>query len=134
MLRDRLHQILYVDDDADLREIVEATLQLEPQFSIQTADCGEQALRMMRAEAPDLVLLDVTMPCMDGPTVLRRMRNDESLQGIPVVFMTGHVAPWEINNLVLLGGAGVIAKPFEPMRLKEDIFSAWERLPADPSG
>ena len=77
-----------MDDDADIREIVEMSLSLDGGLKVLTSDGGERALLKMRIEQPDLVVLDVMMPGMDGPTLLRRMRSDPELARIPVIFMT----------------------------------------------
>jgi two-component system OmpR family response regulator len=88
MNRDSLREVLYVDDEPDIREIVQMALGLVPTLSVSTADSGIRALESMRERKPDLVLLDVMMPNMDGPTTLQQMRATPELQSIPVIFMT----------------------------------------------
>lgn len=128
MQRDRLQHILYVDDEPDIREIVQFALGLVPQLTVSTASSGAHALQIMQEKPPDLVLLDVMMPTMDGPTTLQRMRVIPALQAIPVIFMTAKAMPQEVARFRSLGAAAVIAKPFDPMLLAEHIFGVWEEL------
>ncbi|HEY0681253.1 MAG TPA: response regulator [Steroidobacter sp.] len=128
MNRDNLREILYVDDEPDIREIVQMALGLVPTLSISTADSGLHALQSMQASRPDLVLLDVMMPNMDGPTTLQQMRSQPELQSIPVIFMTAKAMPQEVARFRALGAAAVIAKPFDPMLLAEHVFGIWETL------
>ena len=128
MNRDNLREILYVDDEPDIREIVQMALGLVPTLSVSTADSGTRALQSMQASKPDLVLLDVMMPNMDGPTTLQQMRSRPELQAIPVIFMTAKAMPQEVARFRALGAAAVIAKPFDPMLLAEHVLAIWEGL------
>ena len=84
--------------------------------------------KKLQAHKPDLVLLDVMMPNMDGPTTLQQMRGRPELKAIPVIFMTAKAMPQEVARFRALGAAAVIAKPFDPMLLAEHIFAVWEGL------
>ena len=128
MNRDNLREILYVDDEPDIREIVQMALGLMPALSVSTADSGMRALQSMQESKPDLVLLDVMMPNMDGPTTLQQMRSQPELQAIPVIFMTAKAMPQEVARFRALGAAAVIAKPFDPMLLAENVMAIWEGL------
>lgn len=128
MNRDSLREILYVDDEPDIREIVQMALGLVPTLTVSTADSGLRALESMQTKRPDLVLLDVMMPNMDGPTTLQQMRSQPELQSIPVIFMTAKAMPQEVARFRALGAAAVIAKPFDPMSLGEHVFAIWEAL------
>lgn len=128
MNRDRLREILYVDDEPDIREIVQMALGLVPTLSVNTADSGTRALQSMQSSKPDLVLLDVMMPNMDGPTTLQQMRSQPELRAIPVIFMTAKAMPQEVARFRALGAAAVIAKPFDPMLLAEQVLTIWEGL------
>lgn len=119
---------MYVDDEPDIREIVQMALGLVPTLAVSTADSGLRALESMQAKRPDLVLLDVMMPIMDGPTTLQQMRSRPELQAIPVIFMTAKAMPQEVARFRSLGAAAVIAKPFDPMLLGEHVFAIWEAL------
>jgi two-component system OmpR family response regulator len=128
MNRGNLRDILYVDDEPDIREIVQMALGLVPTLSVSTADSGMRALQSMQASKPDLVLLDVMMPNMDGPTTLQQMRSQPELHAIPVIFMTAKAMPQEVARFRALGAAAVIAKPFDPMLLAEHVLTIWESL------
>jgi CheY-like chemotaxis protein len=121
-----LKSLLYVDDDADIREIVQMSLSLDGQMNVHVVDGGERALTRMRAERPDLVMLDVMMPGMDGPTILARMRGDAELKHIPVIFMTAKANPQEVARFRGLSAIGVIAKPFDPRALGSQVKALWK--------
>ena len=110
-------RVLYVDDDDDIREIASMALALEPEFEVRSCDSGSAALEMAGAWKPDIVLLDVMMPGMDGPTTFARLRSGEATANIPVVFITAKTQQNEIDRFMALGACGVIAKPFDPMAL-----------------
>jgi putative two-component system response regulator len=116
--------ILAVDDEASNLQLLRQILQ--DHYRLRFAKDGPRALELAREESPDLVLLDVMMPGMDGPTTMSRMRADPALAGIPVVFMTAKAMPQEITRFRQLGAIGVIPKPFDPMRLSEQVFALWE--------
>lgn len=128
MNRSELKTVLYVDDEPDIREIVQLSLGLAQQLDVQVCESGEQALQLLPLLQPQLVLLDVMMPGMDGTATLARMRSDPSLAHIPVVFMTAKAMPQEMTRFRELGAAAVIAKPFDPMQLADRIFAIWETL------
>jgi two-component system, OmpR family, response regulator len=120
-----LKSVLYVDDDADIREIVQMSLSLDGELSVNISDGGERALVRMRVERPDLVLLDVMMPGMDGPSILAHMRADAQLRHIPVIFMTAKANSSEVARFRDLSAIGVIAKPFDPMALGSQVKALW---------
>ena len=126
VLNRQLKTLLYVDDDPDIREIVQLSLSLDGQLNVITSDGGERALLKMAVEQPDLVVLDVMMPGMDGPTLLRRMRLDPTLAQIPVIFMTAKTSAEETARFRELSAIGVIAKPFDPMSLGKQVRELWE--------
>jgi two-component system, OmpR family, response regulator len=131
MKRPALRSVLYVDDEADIRQIVQLSLALADGLTIHTGDCGERALSLARELSPDLILLDVMMPGLDGPATLSRLRADPALERIPVIFVTAKAMPQEVDRFRGLGAAGVIAKPFDPMKLAQEVLAIWERIPAD---
>jgi CheY-like chemotaxis protein len=112
---------LSVDDEPDIREIVELSLGLDPIFLVRDCPSGREALRAAVEWRPDLILLDVMMPVMDGPTTLAELRADRRTAMIPVVFMTARAQMQEQARFKALGAAGVIAKPFDPMRLPAQL-------------
>jgi CheY-like chemotaxis protein len=126
-----LRSVLYVDDEPDIREIVQIALRLTGTMSVHTAESGEHALTLARALLPDLVLLDVMMPGLDGPATLTRMRKDPIIAPIPVIFMTAKAMPEEVSLLHQMGAIGVIAKPFDPMQLITQVSSLWQGRPME---
>jgi two-component system OmpR family response regulator len=128
MNRETLRTVLYVDDEPDIREVVELSLGLVGELTVHTCDSGERALEILPQLQPDLILLDVMMPRLDGPSTLQRLRADPNLNRIPVVFMTAKAMPQEVERFKQLGAVAVIAKPFDPMRLGEQVISIWEGL------
>ncbi len=108
-------KLLYVDDDEALRDLVQLSLSLDSDIEIHTADSGAKALAILPALAPDAVLLDVMMPDLDGPGVLRAMRADPDLAKLPIIFVTARALPEECQRLLDIGAAGVIIKPIDPI-------------------
>ena len=121
-----LERILYVDDDADIREVATLALVDVGGFVLLSCESGRDALLRAEAFMPQLVLLDVMMPCMDGPSTLRALRALPSLVEIPAIFMTAKVQAGEIADLLANGVLEVIAKPFDPMALADDIRRVWK--------
>lgn len=114
-------KILYVDDEADIREVAELALELEPGFEVRSCASGAEALKVAPEWRPDLILLDVMMPGMDGPAVLAQLRGSAETAEIPVVFITARTQQQEVAQLRALGARGVIAKPFDPMALAGQV-------------
>ena len=117
--------ILYVDDEADIREIVQMALELDPTITLRLCASGVEALALQAAgePAPDLLLLDVMMPDMDGPTTLLRLRENPAWSERPAVFMTARAQAADRERLLALGAVGVIVKPFDPMRLGSEVLA-----------
>jgi CheY-like chemotaxis protein len=114
-------QVLHVDDEPDIREVVEISLGLDPEFSTRSCASGQEALGVAAAWAPDIILLDVMMPVMDGATTLAHLRKDPLTADIPVVFMTARAQSRERDLFRSLGAVGVIPKPFDPMTLAASV-------------
>ena len=112
-------RLLVVDDEDDLRDVIQMSLELRDGWSVMTASSGASAIELARHEQPDAILLDMMMPEMDGPETLRRLHADVSTSRIPVVFLTAKVQPGEVAGPP--GSAGLIRKPFDPMRLADDV-------------
>lgn len=121
----QLQRILYVEDDADIRAVAELALETVGGFSVKSCSSGQAALLEGPGFAPDLILLDVMMPGMDGPSTLHAMQQIPALQGRPVVFMTAKVQTEEIAFYRKLGAVEVIPKPFDPMTLADQIREIW---------
>ncbi|WP_372922635.1 response regulator [Roseovarius sp.] len=116
-----VERILYVEDEEDIRAVAQLALESVGGFTLKSCASGEEALREAEAFAPDLILLDVMMPGMDGPSTLHALREIPALADVPVAFMTAKVQPAEIEYFKSLGAREVIAKPFDPMTLAEQV-------------
>lgn len=116
-------RILHVDDEADIREVVAIALSLDPDFVSRSCASGEEAIAQASSWMPDIVLMDVMMPAMDGPETLARLRESPDTAGIPVVFMTARAQSRELDLFKSLGAVGVIPKPFDPMTLAVSVKS-----------
>lgn len=114
-------KILYIDDEGDIREVAEMSLGLDPSFDIRTAASGPEGLEEARRFRPDLIMLDVMMPGMDGPATFAAAKTDPDLAGIPVVFITARTQTHQVAELMTLGALGVIPKPFDPMALAAEV-------------
>ncbi|EJW12559.1 Two-component response regulator [Rhodovulum sp. PH10] len=114
-------RVLFCDDDPDIREVIALSLGLDAALDVKGCEKAEDMLEVATEWHPDLVLLDVMMPGMDGPTALGELMRDPETRPIPVVFMTARTQVHEREHFVALGAAGVIAKPFDPMTLASQV-------------
>ena len=114
-------RVLYVDDDPDIREIALMALSLDPGLDARGAADGMSALDVIGQWMPDLVMLDVMMPGLDGPSTLLKLRENPATANLPVVFITARAQKQEIQNFATLDARGVIAKPFDPMTLAQQV-------------
>jgi CheY-like chemotaxis protein len=110
-------RILLVDDEPDIREVVDVSLSLDREFKMRACASGADALVMAAEWSPSLILLDVMMPLMDGPATLANLRKNARTAPIPVVFLTARTQTAEIEHFISLGAQGVLSKPFNPMTL-----------------
>lgn len=123
-----LKKILYVEDEPDIQMIARVALENVGGFELCVCSSGTEALEKAEAFDPDMFLLDVMMPGMDGPTTLAELRKIPSLSNKPVMFMTAKVQPQEVEHLKSLNVAEVIAKPFDPMGLANNIRESWAKV------
>ena len=121
-----LRRVMCVEDDADIRTILELSLATVGGLDVCLCDSGAAALAQVARFKPDLVLLDVMMPGMTGPETLAALRERPEMRGVPVVFMTAKAMPDEVEQLLQHGATGLIVKPFDPMTLAADIRPYWE--------
>lgn len=117
----KVKKILLVDDDPSIRRIAQITLTSVGKFEVNLAKSGAEALSMLAEAQPDVVLLDVMMPDMDGPTTFAKLRAMPGLTEMPVIFMTARIQKHELERLSILGATGVITKPFDPLHLCSQI-------------
>ncbi|MEZ5705934.1 MAG: response regulator [Burkholderiaceae bacterium] len=120
-----LSRVMYVEDEPDIQAVARVALQAVGGFTVQICSSGEEALREVPRFRPDLILLDVMMPGMDGPGTLAALRTLPGFERIPVAFMTAKVQPSEVEHYKSLGALDVVAKPFDPMKLADQIRLIW---------
>ena len=120
-----LQRVLYVEDEPDIQAVARLALEMVGGLTVKTCSSGEEALKEAPAFEPQLILLDVMMPGMDGPGTLKALRALPSLAAVPVIFMTAKVQPQEVAHYTGLGALGVIAKPFDPMTLAAQVRALW---------
>jgi CheY-like chemotaxis protein len=117
-------RILIVDDEDDIREVAQVSLELVGKFEVLTACSGRDGVECARTGQPDAILLDVMMPEMDGPTTLAELRADPLTRDIPVVFLTAKTQAAERSRLAQLGAAAILTKPFDPLTLATQVATA----------
>lgn len=122
-----LKSIIFAEDDDDIREIATLSLEALGGFTVNPCASGEEVLEAVAGDQPDLFLLDVMMPGMDGPGVLMKLREMPATRGIPVIFMTAKVMKEEIQRFLEMGAVAVIHKPFDPERLPDQIREIWDK-------
>lgn len=120
-----LERILYCEDEPDIQTIVQMALEMIGGFNVCICSSGQEAIAAAPNFQPQLVLLDVMMPEMDGPTTFQELKKHVEMENIPVIFMTAKAMVDEILELKRLGAADVIPKPFDPMSLPDKIREIW---------
>jgi len=126
----KLKTILHIEDEPDIREIVRLALQEIGGFAVESCCSGEEGLEKARECQPDLILLDVMMPGMDGPMTLRELRQLPEFAETPVIFMTAKVQTHEIEEYAGMGAIGVLTKPFDPSTISKEIRALWRKRDA----
>ncbi|MAN51579.1 MULTISPECIES: response regulator [unclassified Marinimicrobium] len=124
-----LEKVMYVEDDSDIREIATLALRDLGGLDVLVCESGQAALANVDAFEPQLLLLDVMMPEMDGPETLEALRRQGSISSeTAVAFMTAKVHPEELDRYRSLGVNDVVRKPFDPMILADDVRAIWDRI------
>jgi two-component system, OmpR family, response regulator len=121
-----LNLVLYVEDDPDIQMVAQMALEVVGGLSLRACSSGSEALQAAASCQPDLILLDVMMPDMDGPATLAELRKLPATASTPVIFMTAKVQAAEVAHYRTLGAIGVIAKPFDPMQLAQQVRKLWQ--------
>jgi CheY-like chemotaxis protein len=124
-----LNRICYVEDDPDIQRIVRMSLERIGKMTVEVVTDSTRAVEAITAFKPDLVMLDWMMPIMDGPAVLRQMREHAELKDMPVVFITAKASQRELDELRAMGAVGAISKPFSPKELPDQLRAIWKDLP-----
>jgi len=115
-----LARILVVDDDRVIQQLVEVNLELEGYEVVKAGD-GEEALTAIESFNPDLIVLDVMMPRMDGREVCRRIKGNPETQHIPVIFLSARAQDMDVQSGLELGASAYLTKPFDPVDLIETV-------------
>jgi CheY-like chemotaxis protein len=126
-MADKLTRVLYVEDEPDIQMVARLALEAVGGFTVDICSSGQEALERAPAFQPQLILLDVMMPVMDGPTTFKSLRQLPQFADTPVVFMTAKAQPNEVAEYKALGAKDVIPKPFDPMKLSGQVQAIWER-------
>jgi CheY-like chemotaxis protein len=114
-----------VDDDHNIRLFVSTAL-ADDGIEILEAESGAEAIATARTEEPDLIILDMMMPDMDGKTTIGKLRQEPNLVDTPVIFLTAKVQAHEVESYSHLGAIGIISKPFDPLTLPEQVSALME--------
>jgi two-component system OmpR family response regulator len=123
-----LTKICYVEDDEDIQRIVRMSLERIGKMTVEVVSDPMVAIDAMKKFSPDLAMLDWMMPGMDGPTLFKKMKEHPETAGLPVVFITAKASQAELDDLVRMGAAGTISKPFNPKDLPEQLREIWAKL------
>lgn len=113
--------LLLIDDEDDIREVGRLSLEMTQGWTITTANGGAAGIVLARSGAPDAILLDVMMAEMDGPSTFRALQSHQDTRSIPVIFLTATVQAAHRQKFMDLGVHGIIAKPFDPLTLGEQL-------------
>jgi DNA-binding response OmpR family regulator len=127
--RNQTRRVLVVDDERSIRMLCRVNLRASG-MEVLEADDGNEGLELARRERPDLILLDVMMPGLDGWSVARELAADKSTKEIPIIFITARADPADRRLGEQLGGVGYVVKPFDPVgigELVEDVLTRLER-------
>jgi two-component system OmpR family response regulator len=123
-----LKLVMYVEDDPDIQMVAQMALEVVGGLTLRSCSSGHEALQAASAgPAPDLILLDVMMPGLDGPATLAALRKIAATAATPVIFMTAKVQAAEVSYYKSIGAIGVIAKPFDPMLLAQQVRTLFEQ-------
>ena len=107
----RKHTVLYIEDNSTNRQLVRYIVDLRPDLTLLEAEDGAQGLEMVRHHRPDLILLDIHLPDMDGFTIFKQLQNDPDTAHIPVVALSGSAAPADIQRGMTVGFKKFLSKP-----------------------
>src|SRR5438046_9232100 len=124
-----LNRVCYVEDDEDIQRIVRVSLERIGKMTVEVVSDPMVAIGAITAFKPDLVMLDWMMPGMDGPTLFRKMKLEPQTAALPVVFITAKATQRDMEELLALGAAATISKPFSPTDLPDQLRAPWPQLP-----
>ncbi|MEO0533468.1 MAG: response regulator [Cyanobacteria bacterium P01_A01_bin.123] len=116
-------RILIIDDDADIREATQLCLEITGHWDVLKASSGPEGIAIAQSETPDVILLDIMMPGMDGFATLQRLREKNSTQQIPIIILTAKAQSRERQSFGQLNVLSVITKPYDPLTISDQILS-----------
>lgn len=121
-------RILVIDDEADIREVAQLSLEMTAGWEVRTAGSGTEGAALAAADRPDAVLLDVMMPGVDGPGTVALLRADPATADVPVILLTAKVQAADRRRFQELPVSGLLSKPFDPMLLADQVreLLGWE--------
>jgi CheY-like chemotaxis protein len=127
--------VVLIEDDPDIREIARIALADIGRLTVDLYGSASAALAAIPALDPDLILLDMVMPEMDGAETFHALRRQPGLSDTPVVFLTARVQGPEVDSYLALGASAVLSKPFDPLTLADECRGVWEgaRRAANPA-
>lgn len=114
-------KVLIIDDEEDTRSIASMSLSILGGLDVVEAESGNEGISKAEQERPDVILLDMMMPIMDGSQTLMALQNNAGTRDIPVIFLTAKAMTSEIEKLKRMGAIGVLTKPFDPTLLANQV-------------
>jgi CheY-like chemotaxis protein len=127
-------KVLVVEDDRSIQMVLELVLTRMSKCEVLVASEGRQGLAMIQEHKPDVVLLDLMLPGIDGFEICQHAKADEATRHIPIIFLTAQPQPSSVARAMALGAAGYIVKPFDPIKIIDQINEALSRVQAPPLG
>jgi CheY-like chemotaxis protein len=131
-MKQPLKEILLVEDDPDIQLITRLSLEVGAGYCVRVCGSGDEAVQLARTHTPDLILLDVMMPGMDGLATMEALRKLPGIGATPMVFFTANTQDQVRRDLLRRGALGVIVKPIEPNALVEQIRTLWQGFESAP--
>jgi CheY-like chemotaxis protein len=128
-----VESVLLVDDEDELREIGEFPPRDVGGFNVRVAASGPEGLALALLDPPDLIILDVMMPGVDGPATFKRLQENPRTAGIPIIFLTARVQQLDRDRLLSLGAQAILAKPFNPGTLADEVRVACLKMKSRPA-
>ncbi|MEA5626773.1 response regulator [Nostoc sp. UHCC 0251] len=117
-------QILVIDDEDDIRQLIQTCLEIMGGWEVLTATSGNQGLILAQSSQPDAILLDVMMPDMDGLTTFQKLQANQTTKHIPVILLTARGRNNDKQIFNELSVKGIISKPFNPQKLADQVAAA----------
>ena len=131
-MKNELKDVLIVDDEPDIRTVVQIALEKMGNLKVHTCGNGKEAIEYLEFGTPQLILMDMMMPEMDGLSILKTLQSRDVK--IPIVFLTARVLPGEKAELLSSGAVDLIEKPFDPLTLHERLSEIWSRIRSGSAG